>query len=179
MEILVLVGSTSKKSINKKLFELIKPLSPSDFEFSTFDIETLPFFSEDIEDDLPQVVTAFKEKVKNADGILFITPEYNRFIPGVLKNAIDWASRPTGRGALVLKPAAVLGASIGVLGACGAQMQLKHLLSFLNMRVMWQPEICFNFTANVNENGELAETSKKFFAKFLESFKSRIEKQLK
>ncbi|MDR3113885.1 MAG: NAD(P)H-dependent oxidoreductase [Endomicrobium sp.] len=175
MKILTLCGGMSKKSINKNLLELIKPLAPAEFEFESFDISALPFFSQDLEANPPESVVDFKKKIIGANAVLFVTPEYNRFIPGVLKNAVDWASRPYGKGAWVNKPAAVLGASAGALGAFGAQMQLKQLLSFLNMKVMWQPEIYFNYLANVKD-GALEENSKKYFAKFLEAFKFHIER---
>ncbi|AKL98618.1 NADPH-dependent FMN reductase [Endomicrobium proavitum] len=175
MKILAIVGGISKNSINKKLFELIKPLAPQDFEFSTFDIAGLPFFSQDLEDSLPETVANFRQQIINSNAVLFITPEYNRQIPGVLKNAIDWASRPTGKGAWMGKYAAILGASPGAIGAFGAQMQLKQLLSFLNMKVMWQPEIYFNFSANVKD-GAMEDLSKKYFEKFLSAFKAFIEK---
>ncbi|MDR1695856.1 MAG: NAD(P)H-dependent oxidoreductase [Endomicrobium sp.] len=175
MKILTVIGSISKNSINKNLFELIKPLAPSDFEFSTFDISQIPYFSQDSEVNPPEAVVNFRKQIAGSDAVLFITPEYNRFIPGVLKNAIDWASRPYGKGAWVGKPAAVLGASPGPIGAFGAQMQLKELLSFLNMKVMWQPEICFNYSAYVKD-GVLEESSGKYFAKYFNSFKEHIEK---
>jgi chromate reductase len=174
MKILTICGGISKNSINIKLIELIKPLSPKDFEFENFDISSLPFFSQDLEVSPPEIVVDFKKKIMESGAVLFVTPEYNRFIPGVLKNAVDWASRPYGKGAWVNKPAAVLGASMGAIGAFGAQMQLKQLLSFLNMKVMWQPEIYFNYLANVKD-GQLEENSKKYFVKFLEAFKAHIE----
>jgi len=175
MKVLVLIGGISKNSINKKLFELIKPLAPKEFEFEVFDIVALPFFSQDLENNPPEVVTAFKNKITASNAVLFITPEYNRSIPGVLKNAIDWASRPYGKGAWVGKPAATLGATMGNIGTICAQLQLKQLLSFLNMKVMWQPELYFNYLENVKD-GVLAEKSKQFFEKFLTAFKAFIEK---
>ncbi|MCL2484957.1 MAG: NAD(P)H-dependent oxidoreductase [Endomicrobia bacterium] len=175
MKILVIIGGISKNSINKNLFELIKPVAPVDFEFETFDITTLPYFSQDLEDNLPEIVVNFKKQITDSTAVLFITPEYNRFIPGVLKNAIDWASRPYGKGAWIGKSAAVLGAAMGPTGTLSAQLQLKQLLSFLNMKVMWQPEICFNYLAYVKD-GVLAEDSKKYFEKYLSSFKEYIEK---
>lgn len=178
MKILTLIGGISKDSINKKLFELIKPLAPAEFEFEIFDITELPFFSQDIEMDMPEPVVKLKEKIVAADGILFITPEYNRSIPGVLKNAIDWASRPAGKGIWGNKNIAVLGASMGALGAYDAQMMLKKTMSFFGANVMWQPEIYFNFSANVSEKGELSEMSKKYFEKYLENFKNKIKQKI-
>jgi chromate reductase len=171
MKILAIIGSISQNSINKKLFEAVKPLAPEDFEFETADISQLPFFNSDIENPNPESVVKFKETVKAAAAVLFITPEHNRSFPGVLKNAIDWGSRPYGKGVWVKKPVAVLGASPGAIGAFAAQNQLKTLLSFLGAKVMWQPEIYFNFTANVTD-GNLSDSSKQFFSKFLAEFKA-------
>jgi len=173
MKILTIIGGISKNSINKKLFELISPLAPAEFEFEIFDISVLPFFSQDIEGNPPQTVVDFKKAILESGAVLFITPEYNRFIPGMLKNAVDWASRPYGKGAWVGKAAAVLGASMGAIGTFGAQMQLKQLLSFLDMKVMWQPEIYFNYLANVKD-GAMSEDSKKYFEKFFEAFLKTI-----
>jgi chromate reductase len=131
VRILVIIGGLSKNSINKKLFELIKPLAPKDFEFDSYDISLLPFYSQDIETDLPNVVMEFKKKVSASDGVIFITPEYNRSMPGVLKNAVDWCSRPYGAGLWNKKPSAVLGASPGPIGTFAAQTDLKKILSFL------------------------------------------------
>jgi chromate reductase len=180
MKILTLVGGIAASSINKKLLNLIKPLAPTDFEFIDFDIATLPYFSQDIEQTPPPPVITLRQNITAADGVLFITPEYNRAIPGVLKNAIDWPSRPYGSNTWQGKCAAVLGASMGAIGAFGAQTQLKALLSFLDMRVMYQPEIFFNFNAFVkpaagpNTQPQLEERSQKFFAGYLSSFRDWI-----
>lgn len=179
MKILTLIGGIAKNSLNKRLFELVKPLAPQDFEFETFDITKLPYFSQDLEADIPESVKSFKEKILAADAVLFITPEYNRSIPGVLKNAIDWASRPYGKGAWKNKSIAVIGAAMGPLGAYSAQMVLKQTMSFLGAYVMWQPEIYLNFPAYTDEKGELVESSKKLYIKFFESFKDRTLKHKK
>src|SRR4051812_39838995 len=94
IKLLTLVGGISSKSLNKRYFNAIKDLAPEGFEFIEIDISKLPFFSQDLEFDPPDIVTEYKEKIREADAVLFITPEYNRSIPGVLKNAIDWGSRP-------------------------------------------------------------------------------------
>jgi chromate reductase len=180
MKILTLAGGIAANSINKKLLELIKPLAPADFEFIDFDIATLPFYSQDIEQAPPRPVITLRQNIADADGVLFITPEYNRAIPGVLKNAIDWPSRPYGSNAWQGKCAAVLGASMGAIGTFGAQTQLKALLSFLDMRVMYQPEIFFNFNAFVkpaegpNGRPRLEEKSQTFFAAYLAAFREWI-----
>ncbi len=176
MKILTLIGGISKNSINKKLFELIKPLAPQDLEFEAFDISQLPFFSQDFENDMPETAASFKDKIVKADGVLIITPEYNRSMPGVLKNALDLASRPYGKNVWVKKSAAVLGAGGGATGAFGSQKHAKDTLSFMGAYVMWQPEIYFSFGGNLNEKDELADNSKKYFTNFLNGFKSWIEK---
>ena len=176
MKILTLIGAISKESVNKKLFELIKPLAPKEFEFETFDISQLPYYSQDIETDMPEIAKNFKDKIVSVDAVLVITPEYNRSMPGVLKNALDFASRPYGKNSWSKKPVAVLGASIGPSGAFGAQQHAKNTLSFLGALVMWQPEIYFNFAAFVNDKGELADSSKKVFGNYLNAFKIWIEK---
>jgi chromate reductase len=176
MKILVIIGGIAKTSLNKKFFELIKPLAPKDFEFDTFDISQLPFFSQDLESNVPQSVIDFKQKVTDCDAVMFITPEYNRTIPGVLKNAIDWGSRPMSKSVWKDKPACVLGASLGSIGAFGAQIHLKQTISFLEMRVMYRPEVCFSFLSYVDKNGELLDLSKKLLIEFLNSFKDWVLK---
>jgi chromate reductase len=170
MKVLTLIGGISKNSINKKLFEKIKPLAPTGLEFDSFDISKLPYFSQDLEDNPPQIVKDLRETVKKADGILFITPEYNRSIPGVLKNAIDWASRPYGRGDLNQKPAAILGASVGKLGTFGAQQHLKNVCAFLDMRLMNQPEFYLDASVSMDEKGILPQS-----AGFLENYLIRFQ----
>ena len=176
MKVLTLIGGISKNSINKNLFAQIKSLSPKEMEFEVFDISTLPYFSLDVENNMPEVAMTFKDKISKADAVLIVTPEYNRSMPGVLKNAIDYASRPYGKSVWPKKPAGVLGAGAGGVGAFGSQKHAKDTLSYLGALVMWQPEIYFNYPANINEKGELAEASKKYFAGYFEAFKNWIEK---
>lgn len=144
-KILTLVGGISRESLNKKLYNAVKTLAPEALTIETFDISKLPFFSQDIENDPPDIVTEFKERIREADGVLFITPEYNRSFPGVLKNAIDWGSRPYGQNLWNMKPAAVMGATISSVGTFGAQHHLRQCMAYLNMIAMGQPE--FYFTA--------------------------------
>jgi chromate reductase len=125
---------------------------------------------------MPEIALSFKSKIASADAVLVITPEYNRSMPGVLKNAIDYASRPYGKSVWPKKPAAVLGTSPGATGAFAGQQNAKNTLSFLGALVMWQPEIYFNFSAFVNEKGELADSSKKHFESYFAAFKAWIEK---
>lgn len=168
---LTLVGGISRDSINKRLFHAIEDLSPKGFEFDTFDISKLPFFSQDLEMDPPDIVSELKEKIREAEAVLFISPEYNRSFPGVLKNAIDWGSRPYGMNLWAKKPAAVLGASVGSIGTFGAQHHLRQVLAYLDMVVMGQPEFYFNATGAFNDQGQLVnDKTKQLLTKFFETF---------
>ena len=168
-----LVGGISRDSLNKKLFNSIQELPLEGFQFESYEISRLPFFSQDLEMDPPDSVTSFKEKIREADALLLITPEYNRSFPGVLKNAIDWGSRPYGHNLWEKKPAAILGASSGNIGTFGAQHHLRQVLAYLNMYVLGQPEFYFNATNafDVNEkliNSKTIELLSQFFEKFYE-----------
>lgn len=171
LKILVLVGGIAKNSINKKLYQAIQKIAPANLELSTFDIGELTFFSQDLENDLPAQVKELKNQIQSSHGILFITPEYNRSIPGVLKNAIDWASRPYGTSAWKGKKAAVLGMSPGKTGTMSAQQHLRFILNALNIHVMPQPEIYLTMSETLNDAGEFgSEKTKEFMKKFLNSF---------
>ena len=174
---LALVGGISSGSLNKKYYRSIVDMGLADFEFETFDISKLPFFSQDLENDPPDVVTEFKDKIREAEAILFITPEYNSSFPGVLKNAIDWGSRPYGTNLWNHKPAAILGASPGNAGTFGAQNHLRQTLSYLNMSVMGQPQIYFG-QANkyFNEEDKLVnDKTKELLTNFFKSFSNWVK----
>lgn len=173
IKVLTLVGGISRDSINKKLFNAIRAMGLEEFQFETIDISKLPFFSQDLEIDPPDFVTSYKEQIREAEAILFITPEYNRSVPGVLKNAIDWGSRPYGQNLWDKKPAAVLGASIGNIGTFGAQHHLRQSMAYLNMYTLGQPEFYFNATDAFDKDGKLVNPKTehllhKFFDAFLE-----------
>lgn len=173
---LTLVGGISRSSLNKKYFRSIQELSVPNFEFETFDISKLPFFSQDLEMDPPDIVTAYKDKIREAEAVLFITPEYNRSFPGVLKNAIDWGSRPYGQNLWNHKPAATLGASPGAIGTFGAQHHLRQVLAYLNMSVLGQPEVYFNASHAFDEQDRLTnEKTKEYLLKFFEAFDEWIQ----
>lgn len=175
-KIFTLVGGISSGSLNKRFYQSIVDLKPEGFQFETFDISKLPFFSQDLENDPPDVVTEFKEKIREADGILFVTPEYNRSFPGVLKNAIDWGSRPYGMSLWDKKVAAVIGASPGNIGTFGAQHHLRQVLAYLNMHVLAQPEFYFNATAAFDENNKLVnEKTKHLLQKYFSAFRKLLE----
>jgi chromate reductase len=175
LNLFTMVGGISRQSINRQLFAQIKDHSA--LEFDLFPIETLPFFSQDIETSPPFAVEDMKKRVQAADGVLVITPEYNRSYPGVLKNALDWGSRPAGSSVWAGKPAAVMGASMGTMGTFGAQQHLRNVMSFLNMPLLSQPEVYLNFTLAA-ENGILNPSSRQFVEKFLQAFTEWI-RQLK
>jgi chromate reductase, NAD(P)H dehydrogenase (quinone) len=141
IKILGIAGSTRKASFNRAALKAAQGLVPAGATLDTFDIDGLPGFSQDDEKSPPAKVVELKSKIRAADAILFVTPEYNYSIPGVLKNAIDWASRPYGDNAWKGKPAAVMGASVGILGTARAQYHLRQCFVFLDMPVVNQPEI--------------------------------------
>lgn len=146
-KIAVLVGSLRADSFNLKLAKTLEHLAPEGVEFSYVDIQ-LPLFSQDTEVNFPAEVQAVKDQIVASDGVLFVTPEYNRSVPGVLKNAIDWASRPYGKSAFNGKPVGIVGASGGPVGTAIAQSDLRHIVAFLNMKLMGQPEI---YVANAGQ----------------------------
>jgi chromate reductase len=174
LRILALVGSVHKNSINRKLFGFVKDAADDEVEFDLFDVATLPFYSADTEDNPSAALVDLKARIAKADGVLFVTPEYNRSVPAPLKNALDGASRPWGQNSWDGKPAGIMGASTGTLGTFGAQAHLRNILAFLNMPALPQPEFYFNFSANVDDRGELNETSKGFIVKYLEKFKAWV-----
>ncbi|MDR1861067.1 MAG: NAD(P)H-dependent oxidoreductase [Bacteroidales bacterium] len=167
--VLALIGGISKDSLNRRLYGELSRLAPSRLVFKTCDIAALPFFSQDMETVPPPPVIAFRQEVRAADAVLLITPEYNRSFPGVLKNAIDWATRPYGQNLWKRKPAAIIGASTGKTGTFGAQQHLKNVCCFLDMRLMNQPEFYFDASIYMDDSGLTAEAaafSKKFLAAF-------------
>lgn len=171
-QVLTLVGGISLSSLNQNLFQAILKLQPKGFAFESVDLSQLPFFNQDLEKMPPPTVLTLKAKIKSADGILFITPEYNRSIPGVLKNAIDWASRPPGESVWSNKKAAILGATPGAIGTFGAQNHLRQILRAVNVHTMDQPDFYFGkANESLNENHQITNDKTKelllqFFLKF-------------
>jgi chromate reductase len=141
MNIIAISGSLRKDSFNTALLRNLQALAPADMEITIADISGLPLYNQDDEGTYPEVAQALKDKVASADGIIFATPEYNRSIPGVLKNAIDWVSRPYGLNSFAKKPVLVAGVSIGKTGTAIAQSHLRQVLIHLDMQVIGQPEI--------------------------------------
>jgi NAD(P)H-dependent FMN reductase len=171
LNILGLVGGISKNSLNKKLFKAFQAQAPEHLSLVDFDISQLPFFSQDIEMDPPSPVKEFKRRVNEADAVFFVTPEYNHSLPGVLKNAIDWGSRPYGQGVWKRKISAMAGASAGNLGTYGSQQHLRQVLSFLDTRTMHQPEFYTNGSKSFDNEGKLIdERTREYIDKFWKAF---------
>jgi len=139
--IAVIVGSLRKDSLNQKLADALAKLAPPEFSFRTVRIDDLPLYNQDDDGKPAAAVTRLRKDVAEADGLLFMTPEYNRSIPGVLKNAIDHASRPWGQSVWGGKPAGVLGVSVGAIGTALAQQHLRNILAYLDVPVLGQPEV--------------------------------------
>jgi chromate reductase len=174
------VGSLSSTSINRVLSRALIRLAPDDMEFTEIPIGGLPLYSPDFDDDYPPEAVALKEAIGRADALLFVTPEYNRSIPGALKNAIDWASRPYGQNSFDHVPAAVTGASIGQIGTAVAQQSLRGVLSFCNARQMTAPEAYIQYTPEVfKDDGEVTdESTAEFLRGFLGEFRTHVERVL-
>ncbi|MDH4266225.1 MAG: NAD(P)H-dependent oxidoreductase [Deltaproteobacteria bacterium] len=181
ISILGFAGSLRKGSFNRGLLRIAKELVPQEAELEIFDLEGIPPFNQDLENQPPQKVKEFKAKIRAADAVLIVTPEYNYSIPGVLKNAIDWASRPYGDNALEGKPVALMGASIGMLGTARAQYHLRQCFVWLNMYPLNQPEVMVPFAEEkFDANGALTDQkTKEKIKELLESLINWTRKWLK
>lgn len=168
----VLVGSLRKESYNLKMAKALPALAPETLSLEIIGIGDLPLYNEDLEQALPEAYKTFREQIRNSEGVLFLTPEYNRSVPGVLKNAIDVGSRPYGKSAWEGKPGGVISVSPGAIGAFGANHHLRQSLVFLNVPAMQQPEAYIGNAAKLfNENDELtAESTREFMQKYLAAF---------
>ena len=170
--IAILVGSLRKASFSRKVANALIARAPSSLACRIVEIGDLPLYNQDLDDDPPQSWTRFRSELANSDAMLFVTPEYNRSIPGCLKNAVDVGSRPTGKNLFGGKPAAVVSVTPYKLGAFGANHALRQTFVFLNMLVMQQPEAYIGGAADLfDDNGALkSDDTKKFFDKFLTAF---------
>jgi chromate reductase, NAD(P)H dehydrogenase (quinone) len=163
-KIAVVIGSLRKDSFNRKLALAVAHLAPSDFTFEHVQIDDLPLYNQDDDGNQAPSVKRLKTEIAAADGVLFVTPEYNRAIPGVLKNAIDNASRPYGQSAWAGKPAGVLGISVGQIGTAVAQQQLRAVLAYLDMPTLGQPEVFLQHKESLfDDKGHVAEGATKQF----------------
>jgi len=174
----VVVGSIRKDSINRKMATALAAIAPPSLKLEIAEIKQLSFYNQDLDGNPPQDWVDFKARIKAADAVLFVTPEYNRSIPGVLKNAIDVASRPYGQSAWDGKPCAVISVSPGAMGGFGSNHHLRQSLVFLNMPVLQQPEAYIGGGDKlVDESGKITnDKSREFLQKILQSFADLIEK---
>ncbi|PRI10006.1 NADPH-dependent FMN reductase [Leucobacter massiliensis] len=177
----VLIGSLSKQSINRKLFTALQRLAPSaGLSLTEIPIGELPLYNYDYDEDYPAAGKALKSAIEESQAVLLITPEYNRSIPGALKNALDWASRPWGTNSFAGRPSAVIGTSPGAIGTAVAQQHLRSVLSFLASPELSQPEAYIQTTPGLfSDEGEVSEEStSEFLLDWLKAFHAHIEKNL-
>ena len=177
----VLVGSLRRGSYTRMAAKTAVALAPPGFACDFVEIGELPFYNQDLDDeDVPHAWVAFRRKIKVFDAVLFATPEYNRSVPGVLKNAIDIASRPYGQSAWNGKPGAVISLSPGAIGGFGANHHLRQSLVFLNVPVLQQPEAYIGNGANLfDDKGGIAnESTREFLQKFLGAFEQWIDRNI-
>lgn len=178
-QIAVIVGSLRKDSWNQKLADGIVRLAPSDFAFTQVNISDLPLYNQDDDDHPADSVKRLKSEIAKADGLLFFTPEYNRSMPGVLKNALDHASRPYGESVWGGKPAGVLGASIGAIGTALAQQHLRNVLAYLDVPTMGQPEAFIQAKDGLfDEDGGIGPASKQFLQTWMDSYVAWVKKHV-
>lgn len=169
--ILGFAGSLRKGSYNKALLRAAAELLPDEARLEIFDLEGIPPFNQELEKQMPEKVREFKAKIRAADAILIATPEHNYSVPGILKNAIDWASRPYGDNSFEGKPAAIMSASTGMLGGARAQYHLRQIFVFLDMHPVNRPEVFVNFASQkIDEQGKLTDdATRKIIKQLLES----------
>ena len=179
--IAVLVGSLRRQSLNRRLAQALSSLAGSRAQCALLDLSGLPLYNQDDDAAMPAASVALRDAVQKADAVLFVTPEYNRSLPGVLKNAIDIGSRPYGQSVWAGKPAAVCGASPGATGTAMAQQHLRNILAHLDMRIMGQPEMFLKANdALFAEDGRITnEGTGKFLGGFVDAFLQHIERTTK
>jgi len=171
-----IVGSISSTSINRRLATALQNLAPEGVELIEIPIKDLPFYSPDYDAEFPQVAVDFKQAIADVDGVIIVTPEYSRSIPGVLKNALDWSTRPYGQMSFNGKPTAVIGGSIGGVATAAAQQHLRAILGHFNAVTMGQPEGFVQVTPGlITETGEVTdEGTAAFLTGYLEAFNALI-----
>jgi chromate reductase, NAD(P)H dehydrogenase (quinone) len=175
-QIAVIVGSLRRDSFNRRLASAMARLAPSEFSFKQVEIGDLPLYNQDDDANPAESVKRLKAEIMAAQGLLFVTAEYNRSIPGVLKNAIDHASRPYGQSAWAGKPAGVLGVSVGATGTCMAQQHLRNILAYLDVSTLGQPEGFIHAKDGLfDEAGNIGEGSKKFLQGWMNQYVAWIK----
>ncbi|KUG22096.1 nadph:quinone oxidoreductase [hydrocarbon metagenome] len=176
-QITVIVGSLRKDSFNRKLADAVIKMAPSEFFFQHAQINDLPLYNQDDDANQAEPVRRLKTQIKSAQGLLFVTPEYNRSIPGVLKNAIDHASRPYGLNSFAGKPAGIMGVSTGVIGTAVAQQHLRSVLSALNVPTLCQPEVFIQMKDGLfDEADNIGADSRKFMQSWMEKYVAWVKK---
>jgi chromate reductase len=177
-KIAILVGSLRKGSLNRRAANALISLAPAGMDLQVVEIGNLPLYNQDLDDAPPAPWVALRDQIKSADAVLFVTPEYNRSVPAVLKNAIDVASRPYGQSAWNGKPGAVMSVSPGGVGGFGANHHLRQSMVFLNVLMMQQPEAYVGGAANLfDESGAITnEDTRKFFETFIVAFSAWIDR---
>ena len=170
-QIAVIVGSLRKDSFNRQLANALPKLAPAEFSFKQLEIGDLPLYNQDDDDNPPAAAKRVKAEISASQGVLFVTPEYNRSIPGVLKNALDHASRPYGDNAWAGKPAGVIGVSVGTIGTAMAQQHLRNVLAYLDMPTMGQPEAFVHAREGLFDSaGNIGPDSKAFMQKWIDAY---------
>lgn len=178
--IAVVVGSLRKDSFNKKLAAALAQLAPEDFAFETLRIDDLPLYNQDDDANQADPVKRLKREITAADGLLFVTPEYNRSIPGVLKNALDHASRPYGTSAWAGKPAGIVGISVGAIGTALAQQHLRNVLAYLDVPTLGQPEAFLHAKEGFfDADGNIGAGSREFVQKWVNAYVAWIRRLAK
>jgi chromate reductase len=179
-QIAVVVGSLRKDSYNARLADALLRLAPGDFTFKRVRIDDLPPYNQDDDFTPAESVVRLRTEILSADGLMFFTPEYNRSIPGVLKNAIDQASRPYGQNAWSGKPAGVIGVSLGAAGTAMAQQHLRNILVFLDVPTLAQPEAFIQFKEGlIDSNGDIGEASRQFLQGWMDRYASWVRQHAK
>lgn len=178
IKIATFVGSLRKDSFNRRLARAVEKLAPAEFAFKHVQIDNLPLYSQDFDADYPAIATQLKKDIEAVDGLLFVTPEYNRSIPGVLKNAIDIASRPWGTNSFAGKPGAVIGTSIGSTGTALAQQHLRNVLAYLDVPMLAQPEVFIHFKDDlIAEDGSIgSDGTRKFLQGFVDTYVAWVKR---
>ena len=173
-----IVGSISSTSINRRLAKALERLAPAGTTLVEIPIKDLPFYSTDFDADFPQVARDYKQAIEDVDGVIIVTPEYSRSVPGVLKNALDWAARPWGQGSFDGKPTAVIGTSAGGIATAAAQQHLKAVLSHYNAPTLGQPEGYVQSTPGLfSDSGEVTnDQTAEFLVGYLEAFGALVDR---
>lgn len=176
-QIAVIVGSLRKDSFNRQLADALAKLAPAEFAFKQLEIGDLPLYNQDDDGNQAPAVKRLKAEIAAAQGLLFVTPEYNRSMPGVLKNALDNASRPYGQSAWAGKPAGVIGVSVGAVGTALAQQHLRNVLAYLDVPTMGQPEAFIQAREGLfDEDGGIGPDSRKFVQGWINHYVAWIKK---